>query len=640
MKKEVYIAHTNDIPIEESPFDYSERSYEPISNLVQEVFKSLNLDYMIDRKTVLLKPNFVRINPKKPITVTDPRLVKAVALCCLRAGAKEVQVSDNPGFGLSAEKDVFANKIVQAIRYYQDKEVKDIVFTPWDIEDFKIIEVDGEVLNTLMVPNNFLEADIVINMPKMKTHIQAGVSLGLKNLQGVSYHPERYHFHRNDLTYRVIDILSVRQPDITIVDGILPMEGQAPFFGKAISGFNTLVAGQDVVAVDSVAAKVMGYRPEEVPMIMLAAAKGYGERDLDEIEIKGQSLDETLSNYGRPQTYFERAIMSSIGVIPNIKSVEGGTCTGCMSALRHSIDRLVEEKTELDSPFTVYSGVPMPENVSMRNIDGHLIAFGNCAASIEWDHSTRNSRGIFLPGCPPNIFKLYDHLKNAKQEDIDEDSIWEEYAESYNIVVPHSNVYNELMSKVATHVEGNNVLDVACGVGYLLKLLEKEERHLFGFDSSEEMIKHAEDKDIKNCQLRVLSVEGMGPVPEYANLDTITCINAIYHWAEPISALENMFRALREGGKLVLSSIKPDFNLAALAEATKTDLLAQPNSDKLLVHYERMININAKIAANGVINLYHDNEILELLTKVGFHNVIYHDNDSYLRNNFLVVVEK
>jgi uncharacterized protein (DUF362 family) len=219
-------------------------------------------DLPVEGKTVLLKPNFVEPDPQNVIN-THPAVVGAAFEAFLRLGAKSVLVAEGPG----NERDTEA--IVETIRLRDH-----IGPLPGKFVDLNVDEVERVALKTrasklkeLYLPKTVLRADIVVSLPKLKTHHWAGVTLSLKNMFGIvpgnCYGWPKNDLHWAGLTRSILDINGTVRPDFAIVDGIVGMEGNGPIQGIA-KPCGVLVLGEDPVAVDATCTRIMGLAPERI----------------------------------------------------------------------------------------------------------------------------------------------------------------------------------------------------------------------------------------------------------------------------------------------------------------------------------------------------------------------------------------
>jgi uncharacterized protein (DUF362 family) len=391
----IFISYRKEIP--ETPAEFSEASLQIIREMTEEAVAPFNFSEMVKGKKVLIKPNFVRPNYHfNPAVCSDPRAVLSLGCLAKDAGAVKVCVGDNPGVGLSFRK---ALNDIPGFALWKQYGIE-----PFCYEDYPIIEVDlseAELFPRMKVPSGLLDFEVFINLAKLKMHMHVGASLGIKNLYGLLLDEQRMSFHRQDVNRKLIEILRRFRPDLTIVEGIWALEGQAPICGDPVKDFNTIIAGTDPVAVDTVASRIIGFHPEEIATNRLAQAYTLGEGDLSKIEISGAPLS-------RVERHLKRAVVSSMGVYPNCEVYELGACVGCMSSLRHALDRLhYAGELEKFPPATFVLGVPGPFYHPLTKWKGILWLIGDCLEQAygEADNIRR------VKGCPPHFGEIIRALK-------------------------------------------------------------------------------------------------------------------------------------------------------------------------------------------------------------------------------------
>jgi uncharacterized protein (DUF362 family) len=145
-------------------------------------------------------------------------------------------------------------------------------------------------LGELWIPDLLTQADVVVSLPKMKTHHWAGVTLSLKNcfgcLPGRVYGWPKNALHWVGIDNAILDIAGAVRPSYAIVDGIVAMEGNGPIDGTAKPA-GVLVFGNDLVATDTVTASMMGMDPQQIPYLR-EAARFLGQGDLERIQQVGE----------------------------------------------------------------------------------------------------------------------------------------------------------------------------------------------------------------------------------------------------------------------------------------------------------------------------------------------------------------
>ena len=155
----------------------------------------------------------------------------------------------------------------------------------------------------LWLPRHVREADLIVSVPKLKTHHWAGVSISLKNLFGIvpgcRYGWPKNILHANGLALSVLGVYQAARPVVSVVDGIVGMEGDGPLFGDPVA-HGLLAVGTDPVAVDATCCRLMGIPPAEVDHLLLAAWAGVGE--VSKIELRGAAPESLQRQYRRPPT--------------------------------------------------------------------------------------------------------------------------------------------------------------------------------------------------------------------------------------------------------------------------------------------------------------------------------------------------
>ncbi len=294
-------------------------------------------------QTVVIKPNLFAPYPP-PISV-DRRVIGALVSLCKDAGAGRVVVAEGVSVGtlmkrvnLDAAED--GNVLVRGTRTKDmmrllgvQRAVEEAGGEICGIEDTetRIVPVPGgKVLYKVDYPMVIQDADVFINLPALKTHTMTMVTLGIKNLQGILTEADRYYGHRDDIDQHLVDILKVRKPDLTLVDGLIAMEGMGAGEGGTPLPMGLILAGADTVAVDSVCSRVMGIdNPLVVNTTRIAAYDGLGTADPGQIEVKGESVAAVRKEFQLPITYTQPIDTLVTGAYPNVDVYIGGACASC-----------------------------------------------------------------------------------------------------------------------------------------------------------------------------------------------------------------------------------------------------------------------------------------------------------------------
>ena len=227
----------------------------------------LNKD-LLRGKRVLLKPNMVEPSRFMPHMTTHPAVVAAAVEVFRRWGCI-VKVGEAPGHVRDTEMALRESDISHALSQTQ-ADFADLNYEPtvWCKNRGRKSSLKG-----FYFPRSVLEADLIVSMPKMKTHHWMGITAGLKNMYGVipgsRYGWPKNVLHHNGIPETVYDINASIAKTITIVDGIDCMEGDGPIMGTC-KHMGLIVIGCNLVAVDSTLCRIMGFAPEKVPYLRLA----------------------------------------------------------------------------------------------------------------------------------------------------------------------------------------------------------------------------------------------------------------------------------------------------------------------------------------------------------------------------------
>ncbi len=261
---------------------------------------------------VLLKPNMLSgKEPAKAVT-THPEIVRAVIRQVQQAGGI-VSVGDSPGIG--TPRQVAARCGILPVI-----EETGAAFAPF-AESVKI-RPRGGTFHELEIARDLLDADVVINLPKLKTHQMMGLTAGVKNLFGavVGIRKPRLHLQAGtDKAFFALMLLELAEqirPALTLVDAIAAMEGEGPGSGDPVH-IGVLLAGASPLAVDTVATALVGLSPEAVWTQKVALQTGRAGCRLEEVEILGDRL-ETLRVRGFRQA---KATDVNFGLPPLLKNV-------------------------------------------------------------------------------------------------------------------------------------------------------------------------------------------------------------------------------------------------------------------------------------------------------------------------------
>jgi len=223
-------------------------------------------DLPVHGKTIVLKPNFVEYDAGG-IVNTHPSVIAAAIDAFRRLGARRVTVAEGPGHDRDVEHILTASGLHDVLREYRAR------YVDLNYDDTRRLALRSRYtsLGALHLPGTILDADLLVSMPKLKTHHWAGVTLSMKNFFGVVpgavYGWPKNALHWAGIHESILDINSTLPvKTFAIIDGVVGMEGNGPIQGDA-KPCGVLVLSDDVVAADATAARLMGIDPGRVTYI-------------------------------------------------------------------------------------------------------------------------------------------------------------------------------------------------------------------------------------------------------------------------------------------------------------------------------------------------------------------------------------
>lgn len=310
----------------------------------EKVFKAvhgvLGLLGGIDRfvhkgQKVLLKPNMLSAKePERGIT-THPIILEAI-IHEVRSVGGEVWIGDSPSGAIKGIQRCWDNTGYQTLA--DRTGVKLINF---EKDGTVVREVNGRRYH---LARSVFEADVVINLPKFKTHGFTLYTGAIKNLFGTipgfqKAVLHKHHPHPRDFSRVLVDVYSFVQARLHLMDGILGMEGNGPATGE-LRNTGLLLASEDGVALDTVASHLMGFKENKIDAIRLAGERELGESRIERIDILGEALDTVrFDDFSLPSNYWVHFVPFSLvrwlgrflWVRPRADMEK---CTGCGDCVR------------------------------------------------------------------------------------------------------------------------------------------------------------------------------------------------------------------------------------------------------------------------------------------------------------------
>jgi uncharacterized protein (DUF362 family) len=326
---------------------------------------------------VALKPNVVTGRVTKPGVLTDKRIIEAMIVMCQEAGASEVRVVEGSGYFTPTDVALEKSGVKAAAEALGAVVV--------DVDKDKLVELPVPshlIVEKIPVSKAFMEADVRINLPVMKTHDQLLVTLGVKNLKGVIPKPWKRNFHKIGVVKAIVDLSRVVPVNLTVLDAINAMEGLGPSFGDIVP-LNTLMTSKDIWSLDLAASRVMGFEIDELDY--LKEGLKLGLFDPKKLEVVGEPIEKVARKFKRPPTDLEFG--------EGITVISDGACSACRGTI-HSVVYDLEQMKMMGEirDLTIVVGVnaKVPEGLKCTPL-----VMGTCLRA-------QAGESVYVVGCPPN----------------------------------------------------------------------------------------------------------------------------------------------------------------------------------------------------------------------------------------------
>jgi uncharacterized protein (DUF362 family) len=278
-------------------------------------------DLTYGKERIVLKPNLVMPDPN---ATTNPKVVSTLTRLMQGAG-KDVTIAEGSaaaeGFNVQG-RDVYRTRNETILNRMQDYIYEQLGYAELaktrhvplvNLHSGEMWEVPvpgGYVYDNISLHPSLVETDLLCSVPVMKTHMMATVTLGMKNVIGAfpgsvyyslrsAVHDKNAEKEPTGTSMAIVDMVRANKMGLTVIDGSTAMEGDGTSQGTPFQ-MGVIVAGTDPLATDMVAARVMGIEPEEVPTFTYAHEAGMTPRTIEEIEVRGESIEAVRRPFVRP----------------------------------------------------------------------------------------------------------------------------------------------------------------------------------------------------------------------------------------------------------------------------------------------------------------------------------------------------
>jgi uncharacterized protein (DUF362 family) len=365
-----------------------------LQRLIEDAIEELGLN--LHGRTAVLKPNIVIPAKPKSTIITHPTVVEAVINVLKDKGFENIVIGEGAGLGAD-ESEVFE---VSCYKRLENEGVRLV-----NLNNAERVGIKWKY-GTLKIPKVVKEADLYVNIPKMKTHGQTTVTLAMKNQKGLLSNADKKRFHLLGLHEPIAELAKVVKPDLTVVDAIEAMEGEGPLRGKR-KKVGALVIGTNLLEVDMTCCEIMGIEYEKVKHIKGGIKQNIGP---EEPRRAGVSIEAV-------KTSFKRANEKHGHILKVYSWRNPYACSMCIDSFTLAV------KSAIWSPKYWLTFIPKFAYLAIfKRIDiiqgvhaeipakhGRIICLGDCTKGI-----AKEKGFMYVKGCPPNSKDIIEALMKVK----------------------------------------------------------------------------------------------------------------------------------------------------------------------------------------------------------------------------------
>ncbi len=346
------------------------------SQMAYTIMESAGIEKKVSAcMNIAIKPNLVVAKPSQSGATTCPGVIEGIIRFLKDCGVSRIKIMEGSWIG-AGTRSAFKSCGYEDLSHKYDVPLVDLKKDP-----VESLSSNGLKMKVCKSP---LEADFLINVPVLKAHCQTNMTCALKNMKGCIPDSEKRRFHTLGLHKPIAVLNTLLKTNLVIVDGI---QGDLTFEegGNPVS-MNRLILGTDPVLVDSYAAQLLGYSPEDIDYIALSEKMGVGSSKIEDDTVMELNRDDTCAvpsqNTGSKVKNLSRY------------TIEDQACSACYGNLIHALARLEEKGLIACLDGRVHIGQ------GFKGKHGHGTGIGNCTSGFSHN----------IPGCPPKTCDIVKHL--------------------------------------------------------------------------------------------------------------------------------------------------------------------------------------------------------------------------------------
>ncbi len=351
---------------------------------------------------VFIKPNVVTANRRYiHHSYTQPAVVEAMVTVLRRHALESICIGESGGYGIPSRM------FLKESGYYEMARKLGVRLI--DLNEHALVDValaKGVCHKKIALSREIHTADFKIWMPKLKYHIFASITQTLKLNIGILAHKERMLFHDHRIHEKIVDLLEPGYPDLIVSDAVDITYGfeSAPYPVR----LGALLISDHPLAADVVAAHIMGYQPQDVKHLAIAAQRGYGSLNLEDIDLTGDiSLTELQARpKGKPHLFqvlreLETPIEFYAGYAPDTQVICDGGCEGALKGALGTIEKRSPGALHKARKGAIVTGIYHGDVIMP---DGPVLLVGDCTR-VEGRLTAKKVHHI--KGCPLGARDLF-----------------------------------------------------------------------------------------------------------------------------------------------------------------------------------------------------------------------------------------
>lgn len=354
-------------------------------------------------QSVLLKPNCTGPLGSDDGAVTSNEVLESIIRLVRQAGAGKVDIVEGSGaFHLGTQK------IYEVLGVAEIAEKQGVGL--YDVNQMEFRKVTSEkfcFMDYIEICSAVWNYDVIINIPVIKTHPITDITAVYKNMNGLLSPKDKRRFHDLNMRKAIVDLTTALPSYLTIVDGLVAMEGLGPLEGTPVQ-LGIIMAGMNPLAVDATVARIMEFDPERVEYMRYAEECGHGSLKEEDIVILGEPIDAVKYPFktSEPQGKQYEGIEIFEQEMPQ-------KCYGCRAVMTIALTRIREA-----GHLPCFKGMKVllngsePESIPELKEGEFLFCLGNCTKDY-YEKRKDDSNVVFILGCAPAGLTTEDYFRQA-----------------------------------------------------------------------------------------------------------------------------------------------------------------------------------------------------------------------------------